>query len=91
MVQGLKVPKLDLLRLAPFDLLHPHMVGLFRDLLLCVFGQCHERFDPSEQILLGLPEERGRLRELAVLLLGGHQDDSQDGGESGEGGIVRLL
>jgi hypothetical protein len=90
-LQDLKMPKLDLFCLVPFDLLHPRTVGLFRDLVLCVFGPCHGRLNPNERILLGLPEETGRLWELAVLLLGGHHDNLQDGNKSGERNIVRLL
>jgi hypothetical protein len=71
-VWGLQLPKLDLFCLVPFNLLHPHTVGLFSDLVLCVFGPCHGRLGPSEGILRGLPEETGQLRELALLLLGGH-------------------
>jgi hypothetical protein len=84
------MPKLDLFHLVPFDLLPPHTVGLFRDLVLCVFDLCQGRLDPNEQILLGLTEETGQLRELAVPLLGGHQDNLQDGDKSGEGSIVHL-
>jgi hypothetical protein len=38
----------------------------------------------------GCLKKRGSLKELAVLLLGGHHNDSQDGNESGEGNIVCL-
>ena len=58
--------------------------------MLCVFDLCQGRLDPNEQILLGLTEETGQLRELAVPLLGGHQDNLQDGDKSGEGSIVHL-